>query len=216
VSAALIVNVVKSLLPQQPAAWERWLVLALLVTAVVYTLYGVARLALPGLYRRFHLRRLERQVREPTLCIAERLLETMSTSFGRSAGCLLHPLTAANVLDARSHCEYNNHLATFYLALQWMIEDVRSGRLAPTTALSRLLGIHQNYVRVCDALGEMVLQANRESVYRAWDEVREYANWIGHRLSEVHQQVQIACGETRPPTYVAGVTFRAPKVTAAQ
>ena len=203
VSVGLISKIIEQwFVPPQAPVWLRWTLTSVLTLSIAYLLFIFGR--------RYVLRRLsetrersaETQSRDQVLAVAVQFLQAMSPSFVRSAGNVLQSLTVTQVIDAQSHNQYLNHLSTLSLTAQWLITDLKAGRLTAAEALARLVMAQQNYVRLCRTLAEGVRTSKRQEAYLTWDEIRDHANSMSQRLRDIDQQMRIARGEEADSIYL--------------
>jgi hypothetical protein len=119
----------------------------------------------------------------------------MSQSYVKSAGSILKSLHTEKALDARTVNIYGAHLATLSFAGQYLIADLRAGRLPAIVALTRLSEFHRDYTRLCCDVASTVSTTSRRDLHISWDEIRDNANAISERLASLCRHARELEGE---------------------
>lgn len=207
VSSIVIAAVLAALDNQFKGTWAPWLhravpwiVAALVVYAVVVAISRIA----PRLLQKSHDKRVEKQLKEQVAALLEAFKESMSQNYVKGAGSILNSLHTEKALDAHVVNLYGAHLAILSFAGQYLIADLRAGRLPAIVALTRLSDFHRDYTRVCCDLASAVSTTSRRDLHISWDEIRDNANAISERLASLcrhARELEGGGGETPSPYF---------------
>lgn len=194
VVAGLILKVLEPLVPAQWGIWPARITTALALVAILYAMFVGWRWLAPRVRAGLRERQIDAEIRERLLALGAELLEATTQNFTRGVATILHDLTDAKVLDARSHNQYRWHISTLWRSGSWILSDVRAKRLSSWDGLQRMVSVQRDYVRLCCGLVDVVASVNRVHLQRHWDDIQEHANSISRRLCELVQVVQLKRG----------------------
>jgi hypothetical protein len=174
----------------QWSSWARVLVVGLIAALGLYLLVSAAATGRAWWNSRRAVRRIELQARAPLLACATMFAETMSPSFAKSAGNVLDALHGVKALDARVSNAYHMQIGTLANAGRYLLSDLRSERLSSMEGWQRLSELHGGYLRLCREIASAVSRTERTDVRRSWDEIRDHANMMSYRLTQLGAQVR--------------------------
>lgn len=188
---------------QIQASWGPWLKAATivgLVAIVGYALWTLIHGIVPVVRRWNRDRRIESHVAHDVVALASRLAETTSSSFILSVGNIMNKLCEAKLCDATVVNAYAAHLNTLGMAFRDTTDDLGSGHIPATLALSRLCALHRQYTGICTSVAPAISQTDRRELKRDWGAIGEHANTLSTQLVELTHRVQVKRGE-RPSCY---------------
>jgi hypothetical protein len=168
----------------------RFVVVGLVAALGLYLLTSAAATARTWWSARRAFRRIEAQARSPLLACATMFSEAMSQGFAKSAANVLNPLHDTKALDARAANAYHMQIGTLANTSRYLFCDLRSERLSSMEGWRRLSELHRDYLRLCREIASAVSAIERADVRRSWDEIRDHANMMSDRLTQIGAQVR--------------------------
>jgi len=184
VSAAALA-VFENQIKGQWAPWARILTVCVLGVIALYFLVWALVTGVSWLRIRRAAHRTEAETRGPLLACAAMFTQAMSQSFAKSSGNVLNALNEAKALDPRATVAYLALLGTLGTGAQNLVADIRAERIPALEGLHRLSELQRDYVRLCCEIASAVATTPRADTHRAWDEIRDHANVISNRLTEL-------------------------------
>jgi hypothetical protein len=169
----------------QWAPWVRISTVCVLGAIALYFLVWALVTGVSWLRVRREAHRTEAETRGPLLACAAMFTQAMSQSFAKSSGNVLNALNEAKALDPRVTVAYLAHLGTLGTGAQYLVADIRAERIPALEGLRRLSDLQRDYVRLCCEIASAVATTPRADTHRAWDEIRDHANLISNRLTEL-------------------------------
>lgn len=150
-------------------------------------------------------RRIDARIRDQLVALAKEFVETMNPSFTRGAGNMLNLLSRMGTIETEYYIECKCHLRSLGKAASWVTKDLRLRRLRANIGVTRLIGVHADYVRLCIQLADAVSSTNEPYSYRQWDDIRDHANALGNRLRQLTGETDVAKGIDVPLRCVESV-----------
>jgi hypothetical protein len=189
-ASAAALAVFENQIKGQWAPWARILTVCVLAAIALYFLVWALVTGVSWLRVRRKAHRTEAETRGPLLACAAMVTQAMSQSFAKSCGNVLNALNEAKALDPRATVAYLTHLGTLGTGAQYLVADIRAERIPVLVGLHRLSELHRDYVRLCCEIASAVATTPRADTHRAWDEIRDHANLISNRLTELTAQAR--------------------------
>jgi len=205
VAAAVIGAAAQAQFQAEWAPWARWLTVAAIGVAVVGVLTAVAIPILKSLGHWIRERRIDLDIRDEVGAATSALKEATTRSITVSAGSILNSLHGAGQLSPEQVHVYGCHLGTIWTAMNYVAADLKARRLAAVDALTRLVELQADYIRLCSSLTPAVTAANRPDLQRNWDAIRERANAISANLATIIRVVDSKRGAQATSAYFENV-----------
>jgi hypothetical protein len=205
VAAGVLTKCAEPFIPETWGPWGHRVMLAVLLATMLYACGALMRLCYLWTRERTRRRRLNAELRDAVQSVLGIIADTVDPNNPRCAGSLLTLLVDNGVIDTRIRHQCDIHLGTLQTVIAWLVADVEQRRTDALDALNRLIEIHHDYARLCCGVAAVGNAVEESRVHRAWDDVREHANFISDRLCEHKRVVTLRHGETPAPAYLCRI-----------